>query len=162
MLPNIEERKEPRAERDLEIEPMPLPELSTDLAILAMLNLIYDRTVRDEGSTPNLQTIEVDLDFVTGPRQTINADFNPDRWVIWFRRTSNANARLRMLPGDYVSGMSSVEVEEDQRITMAAKNENLSLENASQSDVDLHVFCVAIGGGSEFEIVGIGDGAAQT
>lgn len=161
MLTNIEEGQEPRAVEELREQDMPLPQLDPQTAMLAMINLIYERIVFEEGRTPNLQIIEVDLDYNTSPRVTINADFNPDRWVIWFRRTFNAAARLRMLPGDYVSQMSSVEVDEDQRITMAAKNENLSLENASTADVDLHVFCVAIGGGSEFEIVGIGDGAVQ-
>ena len=161
MLTNVEEHQEPRAVEELEEQSMPLPELDPEIAMLAMVNLIYERIVFEEGRTPNLQIIEVDLDYVTNTAQTINADFNPDRWVIWFRRTGSTNARLRMCYGDSVSWASSVEVEEDQRITMASKGENLALENASIADVDLHVFCVAIGGGSEFEIVGIGDGAAQ-
>ena len=153
MLPNIEERKEPRAKRELEEQPMPLPELTTELATLAMLNLIYDRTVRDEGRSPNLQIREFDLEYLAA--ETINADFNPDRWVVWFRRTHADAARLRVLPGDYVSGMSAVEIEEGQRITIANKNDRLSFINACTSELTLHVFCVAIGGGSEFEIVGI-------
>lgn len=151
MLPNIEERKEPRAIDELREQDMPLPVLSTELATLALLNLLYERTIMEEGRSPNFQIREFDL--AAAARVTVNADFNPDRWIVYFR--ADPLITLRVFPGDDAPTTGSIEIVSGQMAIISNRNERMAFHNSGTSATDAHIFAIAIGGGSEFGILSI-------
>ena len=151
MLNKIDETREPRAVKELETQQMPLPELSPEIAQLALLNLIYERVILEEGRSPNFYIFERDL--AAGVTLMTNADFNPDRWVIWFR--VDPLVTLRIFPGESVPAQGAIEIVSGQMAVISNRSNVISFENTGTSQTAGHIFAVAIGGGAEFSILAI-------
>lgn len=128
-----------------------LPDQTTEQAILNKLSDIYDLLAADLGKVPNFYVKEFDLPAVsTGDAaHTVNADFEPDRWIVWMRTISNG--KFRVANADSVPAVGAVEVESGSRAVLESVGQRLTFMNTSTS-VDAHIFAVAVGGGSTFEI----------
>jgi len=130
---------------DTEVKP-----LSKDDQILAVLDHMMRRVYQVEGRSPNYVVYEGDI--LTLATDTIKADFNPDRWVVWFR--TETNATLRVSPGVYAgTTLPAAEISNGRRLVIPALNDTLSLRNTGTATC--HYFAVAIGGGAEFDIAGL-------
>jgi hypothetical protein len=122
--------------------------ISDTAYIKEMLNLIFSRMAIGEGKVPNFVCFEFAL--TQGSRYTVKADFRPDRWAVWF--TDATGAELRVYPGDYCPNSNSILLENQRHCVVGHHNEALSFYNPGSADID-SVFAVAIGGGSEFQLL---------
>jgi hypothetical protein len=120
--------------------------LTNEQRVVTLLDHIWNAMVEREGKTPNIFIREFDL--ATTARITISADFNPDRWVVWFR--PNSAATLRLAPADFVPGEGAIEISNGQRAMLESVGRNLAFHNTGTATA--HIFAVAVGGGAAFDI----------
>lgn len=130
--------------------PAPIGEAAQPLTdqdrIVTLLDYIWERMIEQEGRSPNFLVREFDL--LTTARETISADWNPDRWVVYFRQ--EANATVRIFPGARVPAEGAIELEDGRYAVIANVGNVLSFHNTGSATA--HIFAVAVGGGAEFEI----------
>ena len=138
----------------VQVKEVPIPVLTENQRIIALLDLMLKRVYQVEGRTPNFQVREFDLAAVASPAvpsTVLNSDFNCDRWFVYF--TKSATAQLRVFPGGSVPGTGGILVESAQGALIPNVNNQLAIDSTGAGAV--HVIAVAIGGGAEFQIVGI-------
>lgn len=115
---------------------------------VSLLGLIAARQIGDEGEFSNFYPLEFDL--ASGARVTKNADFNPDRWAVYFRLDTDVT--LRVYPGDYVPAEGAIEIAAGQAGYFENVGQRVSFHNSGTASA--HVFAIAMGGGSGFNILG--------
>ena len=126
-------------------EQAPAPLTASD-RMIRLLDFMWAEMQAREGRAPNFYVHEFEM--IAGARETKLSDFNPDRWVIYFR--SEANAILRVFPAGSVPAEGAVEIENGRYAVIANTQTLMSFHNSGSSTAQ--VFAVAIGGGAEFEI----------
>ena len=132
---------------DLDTQRRPLKEiLDPKERELAILDMLVDRIIGQEGKSPNFYVDEFELATLT--QVVRNADFKPDRWVIYFR--TDANVTLRVFPGDYAPDRGSVEIENGRYAVLENVGNRVSFHNSGSATA--HIFAIAIGGGAAFAI----------
>lgn len=135
-------------ERTFSPDKAPLEGAKTDSAKLDLIFQRLDQLVGYEGQAPNLFVHEFSLN--AGIRHMINADFEPDRWIIYFKPVTDGE--LRVYFGDHAPGTQSIYLQTGMVVTVAHKNERIAFYNPSGSVNLTNVFAIAVGGGSEFSI----------
>lgn len=115
--------------------------------------MLLEELVRDRhdeiGRVPNIFPTEFDL--AAGATRAIAADFKPDRWVLYAR--PNSGSLLRVFPGGAVPSATAYEFADGQRMVLSVRNLQIAIYNAGP--LTAHVFCVALGGGCEFDVTGL-------
>ncbi len=114
--------------------------------VVSILDHIWQEMIEREGKTPNIFIREFDLATLT--RVTISADFNPDRWVVYFR--PDATITLRMSPADFVPAQGAIEIVTGQRAVLESVGRNMAFHNIGTGTA--HIFAVAVGGGAIFDV----------
>lgn len=132
------------------MEPPPAEELKTESYRRTVTQRLaaIEKTLTDEfGHRPQFELYELDL--ASGARDTIEASFTPDEWVVWTRTPTAATDTLRMYPNVDVPGVGAIEIYGGKYARFPGKRSMLAFHNSGANS--LHIFAAALSK-AKFEI----------